>query len=316
MNSKISWKKILFFTISLTFLIITLSGVAVYAFFSKIQVPASEGTQPSLNVPPVAANSPEQPEKKVNNHINILLFGLDDGDPDNPGSPRRSDTMIVASINLNDKTINLLSIPRDSKVNIPGHPGYDKITHAFFYGGPKLAVRTVEDNFHIPINYYATVDWKAFIKVVDILGGVDLTVEHDMNYDDPYENLSIHLNKGYQHLNGKQAGEYVRFRHDELGDIGRVQRQEHFLKELTNQMLQAGTILKLPALITTISQYIQTDMNTFTLAKIANILKDMKADSLHTQMLPGNFATIDDLSYWVPDMAETQKIVDSKFTNQ
>ncbi|WP_094605517.1 Polyisoprenyl-teichoic acid--peptidoglycan teichoic acid transferase TagU [Sporomusa silvacetica DSM 10669] len=313
MASKIAWKKILFVIISLTTVIITLGGVAVYAFVNKIQVPASENKQPSLNVPPVTANAPE---RKENNRINILLFGLDDGDPDNPGSPRRSDTMMVASINPADKSVTILSIPRDSRVNIPGHPGYDKITHAFFYGGPNLAVQTVENNFHIPINYYITINWKAFIRVVDIVGGVDINVEHDMNYDDPYENLSIHLNKGYQHLNGEQAGEYVRYRHDELGDIGRVQRQEHFLKALTSQMLQAGTILKLPVLITTISQYIQTDMNTYTLAKIANILKDMNADFLHSQMVPGNFATIDELSYWVPDMTEVQKIVASKFTNQ
>jgi len=307
MFSKISWKKILLTTVSLTILIITLAGVAVYAFVSRVQVPASASKQSPLNISPVSANAPE---KKINNRINILLLGLDDGDPDNPGSPRRSDTMMVASINPSDKTVNILSIPRDSKVNIPGHPGYDKITHAFFYGGPDLAVRTVEDNFHIPINYYTVIDWKAFIKVVDILGGVDLNVEHDMNYDDPYEDLSIHLNKGYQHLNGEQAGEYVRYRHDELGDIGRVQRQENFLKALTSQMLQAGTILKLPALITTISHYVQTDMNTYTLVNVANVLKDMNANSLHAEMIPGDFATIDDLSYWVPNRTEMQKMVD------
>ncbi|WP_371362601.1 Polyisoprenyl-teichoic acid--peptidoglycan teichoic acid transferase TagU [Sporomusa rhizae] len=313
MISNISWKKILLIIISLTIAIITIGGIAAYAFISKIQAPAVESKQSSSDVPALAA---KPPEKKVTNRINILLFGLDDGDPDNPGSPRRSDTMIVAGINPDDKNVTILSIPRDSKVTIPGRPGYDKITHAYFYGGPNLAVRTVEDNFNIPINYYIAIDWKAFIRVVDILGGVDLTIEHDMNYDDPYENLSIHLKKGYQHLNGKQAGEYVRFRHDELGDIGRVQRQEHFLKALTNQMFQAGTILKLPALVGTISQYVQTDMNTYTMVKIATIFKDMKADFLHTQMVPGDFATIDELSYWVPDKGELQKIVNSKFTNQ
>lgn len=313
MISKTSWKKVLLIIISLTIFIITIGGVAAYAFISKIQAPTVESKQSSSDVPVLAA---KPPEKTTNNRINILLFGLDDGDPDNPGSPRRSDTMIAASINPDDKTVTVLSIPRDTKVTIPGRPGYEKITHAFFYGGPDLAVRTVEDNFHIPINYYIAIDWKAFIRVVDILGGVDLNVEHDMNYDDPYENLSIHLKKGDQHLNGKQAGEYVRFRHDELGDIGRVQRQEYFLKALTRQMFQAGTILKLPALVGTISQYVQTDMNTYTMVKIATLFKDMKADFLHTQMVPGDFATIDELSYWVPDIGELQKIVNNKFINQ
>jgi LCP family protein required for cell wall assembly len=219
--------------------------------------------------------------------------------------------MIVASINPEDQTVNLLSIPRDSKVSIPGRSEDGKITEAFFYGGAHLAVRTVQDNFHIPINYSVVIDWKAFIKVIDILGGVDMNVERDMNYEDPYENLSIHLHKGYQHLNGEKAGQYVRFRHDELGDIGRVGRQQYFLRKLTNDMLQAGTILKLPALMTTISRYVQTDMDAYTLLKIANVLKNIKSDSLQTEMVPGDFVTIDDLSYWVPDRERTQKIVDS-----
>ncbi|MCE5285328.1 MAG: LCP family protein [Pelosinus sp.] len=302
MISKIAWKKALFL---LVILFAMVAGFTACGFLNKTDVAAKQNAQPALQV--------NTPEKKDSKRINILILGVDDGDPESPGSPRRSDTMMVASINPDDNTVNILSIPRDSKVAIPGHFGYDKITHAFFYGGANLSVRTVEDNFHIPLNYSIVIDWKAFIKVVDILGGVDIKVERDMNYEDPYENLSIHLQKGYQHLNGERAGEYVRFRHDELGDIGRVQRQDSFIKALTGQLLQTGTILKLPALITTISQYVQTDMNTYTLVKIANILKNLHTDAIHTEMLPGDFATIDDVSYWIPDREATQQIVESKF---
>ncbi|MBP2658254.1 MAG: yvhJ [Firmicutes bacterium] len=261
-----------------------------------------------------SSNTPEQVSSATNKNINILLLGLDDGDFDNPNSPRRSDTMIVASINPQDKTINLLSIPRDSRVSIPGYQGYDKITHAFFYGGPNLAVRTVESFLNIPIDHYIVIDWQAFIKVVDVLGGVNINVERAMNYDDPYENLSIHLSKGYQHLDGQNAGEYVRFRHDELGDIGRVQRQENFITALESQLLQTGTIFKLPSLITTINRYVHTDMNIYTMVQLAEIVKDVPSDGMHTDMLPGDFATIDDLSYWVPNMAQTRRVVRSMFT--
>lgn len=254
---------------------------------------------------------PTQTHAGIEKRINILLLGLDDGDFDNPDNPRRSDTMIIASIDPTAKTVNLLSIPRDSRVVIPGHQGYDKIAHAFFYGGPKLAVRTVESFLDIPIDHYVVIDWQAFIKAVDILGGVDLNIEHAMNYDDPYENLSIHLAKGYQHLDGQKAGEYVRFRHDELGDIGRVQRQELFLQALENQLLQTGTLLKLPALATTLYRYVHTDMNIYTLVKVAETLKNVAPDDLHTAMIPGDFATIDDLSYWQPDMKSTKKVVDN-----
>lgn len=311
MGQKILWKKVLLFVMFAIVLLASLAGAAVYAFVSQIQTPIH-------NKMPVVQNATVDkvapPADKFNQRINILLIGLDDGDPDIPDSPRRSDTMMVASIDSENKTVNLLSIPRDSRVMIPGHKGYDKIAHAYSYGGADLAVRTVTDFLHIPIHYYITIEWKSFIKVVDILGGVNLNVEHDMNYDDPYEKLSIHLSKGNQYLNGEKAGQYVRFRHDELGDIGRVERQQTFLKALNSQMMQSGVILKLPTLITTISKYVRTDMNIVALVKVANTMRDMKADSLNTEMVPGDFATIDDISYWSPDVDKTQALIKSRFS--
>ena len=311
MKQKVLWKRILFFIfISFVFLV-TLAGAAVYAFVNKIETPVSDQIPVSENTSIEKVNTPVD---KLNQQINILLIGLDDGDPDNPDGPRRSDTMMVASVDFQNKAINLLSIPRDTRVPIPSHVGYDKIAHAYFYGGSDLAVRTVTEFLHIPIHYYIAIDWQSFIKVVDILGGVDLNVEHDMNYDDPYENLSIHLSKGNQHLDGEKAGQYVRFRHDELGDIGRVERQQHFLQALNSQMLQSGTILKLPALMTTISKYVHTDMNMYDLAKVGNLLRDMKANSLHSEMVPGDFKTINDISYWSPDIDKTKALVKKMFS--
>ncbi|MBC8015136.1 MAG: LCP family protein [Sporomusaceae bacterium] len=311
MRHKILWKRVLLFVMFTIVLLTSLAGAAVYAFVSKIQTPHH-----SIPVAQHAADKTNVPADKFNQPITILLIGLDDGDPDNPDSPRRSDTMITASIDSKNKTVNLLSIPRDSRVMIPGRNGYDKIAHAYSYGGPDLAVRTVTDFLHIPIDYYIAIEWQSFIKVVDILGGVNLNVEHDMNYDDPYDNLSIHIPKGRQHLDGKRAGEYVRYRHDELGDIGRVERQQIFLKALSSQMLQSGTILKLPALMTTISNYVRTDMNILALAKVGNMIRDMNSDSLHTEMIPGDFATIDDISYWAPDMKKTQDLIKNMFSGQ
>ncbi|MBP2626392.1 MAG: yvhJ [Firmicutes bacterium] len=310
MRRKVLFKRILLFVFFSIVLLASLTGAAVYAFVSNIQTPVTNKTSVVKNESSAKANIPTD---ILNKRINILLIGLDDGDPDNPHSPRRSDAIMVASIDSENKTINLLSIPRDSRVMIPGYDGYEKINNAYFYGGSDLAVGTVKEFLHIPIHYYVVIDWQSFIKVVDILGGVNLNVEHDMNYEDPYENLSIHLSKGNQHLDGEKAGQYVRYRHDELGDIGRVERQQQFLRALNNQMLQSGTILKLPALMTTISKYVHTDMNMYDLAKVANLLREMKANSLHAEMLPGDFATINDLSYWSPDMDKTQTLVNSMF---
>lgn len=310
MKQKALWKRILLFIFISIIVLATLAGAAVYAFVSKIQTPV-------INEAPIAQNASittiNTPNNKLNQRINILLIGVDDGDPDNPDSPRRSDTMMVVSIDPENKAVNLLSIPRDSRVMIPGRDGYDKIAHAYFYGGSSLALSTVTNFLHIPLQYYIVIDWQSFIKIVDILGGVNLTVEHDMNYDDPYENLSIHLAKGNQHLDGKKAGEYVRYRHDELGDIGRVERQQHFLQALNSQLLQSGTLLKLPALMTTISHYVHTNMNLYDLAKMATLLRDMKANALHTAMVPGDFTTINDVSYWSPDINKTNSLVTNMF---
>ncbi len=250
------------------------------------------------------------PAEAISKRVNVLLLGTDDGEVDNPKSPKRSDTMIVASVNPDDKSIILLSIPRDTRVHIPGKNGYDKITHAYAYGGADLAKRTVEELLDIPIHYYMSMDWEGFIKIIDILGGVNLYVEHNMHYKDPYANLTIYLDQGYQHLDGKKAGQYIRFRSDELGDIGRVQRQMKFLKALSDETFQVGTILKLPSLVSVIKDYVSTDMNMFTMLKLANSVKTFTGGGVHTQMLPGKFGDIKGLSFWIPDDKQTKQIVD------
>ncbi|VBB07659.1 Hypothetical protein LUCI_2924 [Lucifera butyrica] len=287
------------------FIMLFAASTGVTLYLQNYFFPIEPAVAPALSisgVPPAAISE---------NRINILLMGLDDGDPGKPANPRRSDTMIVASIDPQTKTINLLSIPRDTRVHIPGYKGYEKINNAYFFGGPELAMRTVSQFLQTPVRYYVVMDWQAFIKVVDILGGVDLTVNHPMNYEDPYENLNIHLAKGYQHLDGEKAGEYVRFRHDALGDIGRVKRQQEFLQALLDQLLQTRTIFKLPSLVQTINKYVHTDMSLFTWLKLAGIAKDMSADSLHTETVPGQFATIHDLSYWLPDLEKTRTLAES-----
>jgi LCP family protein required for cell wall assembly len=301
---KIRWDRILILLVMLILAVVALAGATVYAYLNIVNTPTTAQV----------AKSADRPPEMLKNKVNILLLGVDDRDRENPqDTARRSDTMMVVSINPDDGTVNLLSLPRDTKVTIPGHKGYDKLNHAYAYGGAELARNTVEQFLHVPINYYIAIDWQAFIKVIDTLGGVDLYVEHDMNYEDPYADLDIHVNKGYQHLDGEKAGEYVRFRNDELGDIGRVQRQQRFLKALAQQTMQVGTILKVPALVNTLNQYVETDMSVLTMVKVANSLKSFNSSNLTSEMLPGDFATIDGLSYWIPDTAQTKLLVERMF---
>ena len=157
----------------------------------------------------------------------------------------------------------------------------------------------MEQLLQIPINYYMVVDWQGFIKVIDMLGGVDLYVDNNMDYEDPYANLKIHLKKGYQHLDGEKAGQYVRFRHDELGDIGRVERQQKFMKALAGQFFTFTNMLKLPMIINTGLDYVDTDMNLMTMIRAANCFRIFGENSIKSEMLDGDFKTIDDISYWV-----------------
>jgi polyisoprenyl-teichoic acid--peptidoglycan teichoic acid transferase len=297
LRRRVRWKRVFLLLFVLLLLFVAIAGAAKYVYTTLFHTSA-----------PVISQTGRLEVK--GNQINVLLLGIDDGDDENPGSPQRSDTMIVASINLESGGVGLLSIPRDTRVEIPGHKRPEKITHAFFYGGSDLAVKTVENVINVPINYSVVIDWQGFIKIIDLLGGVNLYVENDMNYEDPYANLHIHLIKGYQHLDGQRAGEYVRFRSDELGDIGRVQRQQRFLKALTEELLQVGNIIKLPLVAHSAKQYVDTDMTFFTALKIAYHLKSLKINELHTQMLPGNFATIDGISFWVPNKEQVQLLVE------
>ena len=141
------------------------------------------------------------------NRINILLVGVDDGDIANPKtSPHRSDSMLLMGVHKSTGAVSLLSIPRDTRVAIPGHSSADKFGHSFAYGGVELTRATIQEFLKIPVHYYVVADWQGFIRIVDALGGVDLYVEADMRYEDPYANLKIDLKKGFQHLNGQQAG--------------------------------------------------------------------------------------------------------------
>ena len=296
---KIRWTRLILLLIMLAAIVTSLSWAAIHTY-KKISSVQTLST----------AVETDKPSESASKYINILLLGIDNGDLENPGSPQRTDTMMVVSISKEEGTIHLLSIPRDTKVTIPGHKGSDKIAHAFFYGGTDLAKRTVEDLLQLPIHHFMVIDWQAFIKTIDQLGGVDLYVENNMHYEDPYANLEIHLSKGYQHLDGSQAGQYVRFRSDELGDIGRVQRQQRFLKAFTEQTLQVSTLLKLPAFLRTYEQYVTTDITGYEMVKLANQLKTFRTGNLYTEMLPGNFATIDGLSYWVHDQEQTRLLVE------
>jgi LCP family protein required for cell wall assembly len=221
--------------------------------------------------------------------------------------------MLLMGIHKGTGAVSLLSIPRDTRVAIPGQSGNDKFGHSFAYGGVDLTIATIRDFLKIPVHYYVVADWQGFIRVVDALGGVDLYVEANMNYEDPYANLKIHLKKGFQHLNGQQAGQYVRFRHDEMGDIGRVGRQQKFLKALASQAIRPVNIIRLPQIMKILGESVQTNLTPWEFRQVFMAIPSLKNNKIQSDMIPGDFANIGGVSYWAPDLGETRKVVERLF---
>ena len=139
----------------------------------------------------------------------------------------------------------------------------------------------------ISIHQYVVIDMNTFADLIDVLGGVDIYVEENMDYEDPESGLEIHLAKGYQHLDGYEAQKYLRFRGESLGGVGRVQRQQKFIKSLYTKILQLETIPKLPAIADIFKNRMETSAEIFDSAHLANVLRRMSSDPPVTTMLPG-----------------------------
>ena len=156
---------------------------------------------------------------------NIVVLGVDERPSEEDTG--RSDTLFVVMLDSDNNNVSLLSVPRDTRVKIPGY-GWDKINHAFAFGGHKLTQQTTEELLGIRINNYVMIDFKGFKGLVDAIGGVDIEVEKPMSYYDEWDGFTIDLAPGMQHMDGDKAIQYVRYR-DEEGDIGRIRRQQKFL---------------------------------------------------------------------------------------
>lgn len=240
--------------------------------------------------------------------FNVLLLGSDARPGEKLGN---TDTIIVAQIDR--ERLSLLSIPRDTRVEIPGH-GMNKINAACRYGGPELTAKVVSDLIGVPVEKYALVRWSGFMKIVDTLGGVDIYVPRNMHYD-PQEGpeYKIDLHKGMQHLNGRQALAFVRFRMEARGDIDRTEQQLEFMKALADKVKQPVTLLKLPVLLPELYKNVDTNMSLGEVLAVAKAGYDLKNIAVVTQTLPGYFLTVNGLSYWGVDPEQARRVAVNLF---
>ena len=229
----------------------------------------------------------------------IMIMGVDEREDD----VGRSDTLMIATVDPKKDQAALLSIPRDTRVKINGH-GWDKINAAYAYGGEKLTQRTVEDFLGVNMDHYIIINTHAFQKIIDAIGGIDIDVEKRMYYEDPWDDdggLVIDLKPGMQHMNGKTAVTYVRYR-DEEGDIGRIKRQQKFMKACMDKVTSPAIIPKLPTVIKEVIGSVKTDLSFRQLLEFAGTLKEAQKNGLKTEMVPGRPLYISGVSYWIPDV--------------
>lgn len=238
---------------------------------------------------------------KLESRMNVLLMGVDSNGRDTERfTGCRSDTMIIASLDPECKKVSLVSIPRDSRVRIADNHGVDKINSAHAFGGPELAVKTVGEDFGVPIDHYIVIDTQGLKKVFEALGPVEILIEKPMHYRDRAGRLNIALEPGLNKLDAAGLEEYVRYRHDAKGDIGRIERQQWFLRQVKKKLEEPQVLLKLPELCKLAGEYVRTDLSVEDMLKLAAFSKEMKTNKIQTAMLPGDPVTISGGSYWVP----------------
>ena len=223
---------------------------------------------------------------------NILILGIDQSDDETS----RADSIIVMSINKELEDVSLVSIPRDSRVEIPGF-GLDKINHAMAYNGVDLLRPTVENLLDVPLHYYILTNFAGFENIIDTIGGVVVNVERQIIGADGRPIVE----PGLQPLTGRQALTYVRFRSDAEGDFGRMRRQQQVLKAMGKSMMQPKTLIRLPALMEQFAKDVRTDMSPTQLLSLGRILTTQEMDAMNLIQLRGTPTTIDGISYVILD---------------
>ena len=243
-------------------------------------------------------------DPKFDGYTNILILGVDDGEE----GVQNADTILVLSFSNDTGKSRLISIPRDTWVNSDSASG--RMGTFYGWGGASLIVRHVSALLGISIHQYIVIDMNTFSELIDVLGGVDIYVEENMDYEDPESGLEIHLGQGYQHLDGHEAQKYLRFRGESLGDVGRVQRQQKFIKSLYAKVLQLETIPKLPAIADIFRNKMETSAEIFDSAHLANVLRKMSSDLPATIMLPG---AENEEGAFIPDLEGVDQMISELF---
>jgi polyisoprenyl-teichoic acid--peptidoglycan teichoic acid transferase len=291
-------RKVLIATMILIFLGIFVSGYVWYTMQQSL-----DRTRSSLTV---KTEDVENDNMEYKDPVSILLVGADQ----RPGVEKyNTDSIIMATIDPSGPRISLLSIPRDTRVSIPGHPNI-KINSVTPISDIQKLQEVVSEFTGVPIAGYVQTNFEGFKQIIDTLGGVTIDVEKNMYYETgDIKDGYINLKKGVQRLDGSKALQYARFRQDALADISRTARQQVVLKAVAKEMMQLSTLPKLPWLVPQLLKVVHTNVPFGDLLKISKAAVQFKNAEVITQTLPGKFYELNGTSFWEIDSKEAKGVV-------
>lgn len=238
--------------------LIVLTGGLLYGY--SIMTKAQSAVEKSFETIDDSNDVPEMNIDPATENVSVLLLGVDDSDTRNQGDEgSRTDAIMLATFNANNRSVKLLSIPRDSLVYIPEVQRRDKINHAYSYGGTRATVETLEELLEVPIDYYVKMNFNAFIDVVDALDGIEVEVPYERIEKDENDGNSIHLKPGFQTLDGRHALALARTRKLD-SDVDRGKRQQEIVQAMMKKVTSVSSVLKYGDVIEALGDNMKTNM--------------------------------------------------------
>ncbi|MCX7922328.1 MAG: LCP family protein [Clostridia bacterium] len=243
--------------------------------------------------------------------VNIIVLGLDEEEV-------RSDVILLLNFSPEKERLNILSIARDTRVRVGGKSA--KINALVGMGGEILAIKKIEELTGLQVNYYVTLNFKGFRKMIDTLDGVEVNIPFDMDYDDSEQNLHIHLRKGRQVLNGQKAEQLVRYRKGNKagegytdGDLGRIKMQQQFIKELIDQKIRIRYITKIYDVFYILKEYMKTNIELGDINYYLRDIRNLSYEKVAAFTLPGEARYVNHLWFFIPDKEKTTELLDKYF---
>jgi polyisoprenyl-teichoic acid--peptidoglycan teichoic acid transferase len=278
-------------------LLVLCIGVGVYAFsvYKSLTDAVATMHQPLDHKSDKRAQEVSLDKKQP---FSVLMLGVDE----RKGDKGRSDTMIVLAVNPNNKSVKMLSIPRDTRTEIVGHGTVDKINHAYAFGNEEMSMNTVENFLDIPIDYFIKVNMDGFKDIVDAVGGIN--VYNDLDFSQG----GYHFPKGQVSLDGKKALAFTRMRHeDPRGDFGRQLRQREIIQGVIREGASLSSLTKFQNIFAALGKNVRTNL---TFDQLAAIQKNYRTvgNNIVQMSMNGNGAMINKIYYYIVPEAEKQRL--------